>query len=419
MKTRTSQFLSIVVAIAVAGVCWGEAKHDEHAPTGVSDDHGAHEEHVDEVKLTSDAISRYGIKVEPITTRRLNPTLTAPARVSFNTEAMAHVGSVVKGRATEIKVRVGDSVKRGDELLVVESPELGEAQSDFLQKRTAVSVAESAIEPARSAAERAKSLYEQNNGIALGELQKRVAEQKAGEGALKTAQAALTAAENKLHLMGMDHPAVQTLAKAGEIDPRFTIRAPLDGQVVEREVTLGELVAPEKDALLVLANMKTLWVIADVPEAQLRNVAVGAQARVMIAAVSDDAFDGKVSLISPTLDANTRSAQVRIEVTNGHSLRPGMFATAEIAAESATTRPVASILAIPEEALQTVEGGPAVFVAVENEPNTFAKRPVVVTKAVGGFVPVLTGLKEGERIVVKGSFLLKAELGKGEAAHEH
>jgi cobalt-zinc-cadmium efflux system membrane fusion protein len=405
--SKSNVLLSLVLAIAVGGHCLAESSEAHH------------DAHVDEVKLAPEVIQRYGITIETVSAREMKPTVTAPARVSFNTDAMAHVGSVVKGRAIEIKVRVGDSVKKGDDLLIVESPDLGEAQSDFLQKRTAVSVAESAIEPAKSAAERAKTLYDQSNGISLGELQKRVAEQRAAEGALKTAQAALTAAENKLHLMGMDQRAVETLAKAGVIDPRFTIRAPLDGQVIEREITLGELVAPEKDALLVLANMKTLWVIADVPEAQLRNVAIGAKARVSIPAVSDEAFDGKVSLISPTLDPNTRTAQVRIEVSNGHNLRPGMFATAQIAAASSSTQPAARALSIPEEALQTVEGSPAVFVAVEDEPNTFVKRPVATAKPVGGFVPVLNGLKEGERIVVRGSFLLKAELGKGEAAHEH
>jgi cobalt-zinc-cadmium efflux system membrane fusion protein len=407
MTIKPTTFLSLLLTVVVSGHCFAESSGAHH------------DEHVDEVKLTPEVMQRYGITIEPVSAREMTPIVTAPARVSFNTDAMAHVGSVVKGRAIEIKVRVGDSVKKGDDLLIVESPDLGEAQSDFLQKRTAVSVAESAIEPAKSAAERAKTLYDQNNGISLGELQKRVAEQKAAEGALKTAQAALTAAENKLHLMGMDQRAVETLAKAGEIDPRFTIRAPLDGQVIEREITLGELVALEKDALLVLANMKTLWVIADVPEAQLRNVAIGSTARVSIPAVSDEAFDGKVSLISPTLDPNTRTAQVRIEVSNGHNLRPGMFATAYIAAASSSTQPAARKLSIPEEALQTVEGSPAVFVAVEDEPNTFVKRPVTTAKPVGGFVPALNGLKEGERIVVRGSFLLKAELGKSEAAHEH
>lgn len=405
-------FLSIVLTMV-----WTQRSRaeDEHK-------HGAehaHEEHHDEVKLTPEAIKHYGIKIDMVKARQLNSTLSAPARVSFNTEAMAHVGSIVKGRTIEIKARVGDVVKKGDELIVIESPELGEAQSDFLQKRTSVSVAESAIEPAKSAADRAKALYDQSKGIALGELQKRTAEQKAVEGAFKTAQAALTAAEHKLRLMGMDAKAIEALTKNSAIDPRFSIRAPIDGHVIEREITLGELAAPEKEALIILANMQTLWVIAEIPEAHLRSVSIGAKARIRIGAVSDDFFEGKVAFISPTLDPGTRTAQVRIEVANGHNLRPGMFATTEIDATSSATNPSGDVLAIPDEAIQTVEGGPAVFVPVENEPNTFAKKAVTVGKPVGGMVPVLSGLIEGEKLVVSGSFILKAELGKGEAEHEH
>jgi cobalt-zinc-cadmium efflux system membrane fusion protein len=386
---------------------------------GEEQDHPADKKaHTDEVKLTSDAIQRYGIKVAPVTNQALTPTISVPARVTFNTEAMAHVGSAVQGRATEIKVRVGDMVKKGDELLIVESPALGEAQSDFLQKRTAVVVAASAVEPARDAAERAKKLYDQNQGIALGEVQKRQADFKAAQGALQTADAAATAAENKLHLLGMDQKTIETLLSSKEINPRYVIRAPIGGQVIEREITLGELVAPEKEALLVLADPSTLWVIADVPEARLKDVALGAAAQVRIASVGEQPVTGKVSFIAPSLDPNTRTAQVRIEVQNGNlKLKPGMFATAVIASSQESAGK--TVLAVPDEAVQTVEGGPAVFVPVEDEPNTFAKRSVSIGPAVGGMVPIKAGLKEGEQVVVSGSFILKAELGKGAAAHEH
>jgi cobalt-zinc-cadmium efflux system membrane fusion protein len=130
-------------------------------------------------------------------------------------------------------------------------------------------------------------------------------------------------------------------------------------------------------------------------------------------------FNGTVAFISPAVDPSTRSAQVRIEVQDGHvALRPGMFARVEIEAGAAGATPE-PVLAVPDEAVQTVEGGPAVFVPVPGEENTFAKRAITVGRAVGGMVPVLSGLKEGEAYVVAGSFLMKAELGKGSAAHDH
>mgnify|MGYP000853132127 FL=1 len=113
------------------------AKADEHAGHDHGSESGGAEGHADEVKLTAEAIERYGVKVQPAQLWALKPTFVAPARVGFNTEAMAHVGSPLRGRAVELKVRLGDTVKRGDALLVVESPELGEAQNDFFQKRIA------------------------------------------------------------------------------------------------------------------------------------------------------------------------------------------------------------------------------------------------------------------------------------------
>src|SRR6476620_897109 len=121
--------------------------------------------HPDEVKLTPEAMSKYDIKVAPVTKQVLTPTFVAPARVAFNAEAIAHVGAAVRGRAIEIKARVGDVVKKSDELLIVESPELGQAQSDFIQKRTAVAVAQAGVEPTKNAYARAKALYEKNEGI--------------------------------------------------------------------------------------------------------------------------------------------------------------------------------------------------------------------------------------------------------------
>lgn len=414
---RTPLLLALAVLLA-AGGC---KKSDE--PTGRSADQPAAADkadaHHDRVTLDADAVAKYGIQVEPVNRQTLTPTIVAPARVSYDLEAMAHVGAVLRGRVVELKARKGDAVKRGQALIVVESPELGEAQSDYLQKQTGLAVAGPAVEFAKSAYDRAKGLYEGSKGITITELQKREADYKAAQGALQSAQSALTAAENKLHLLGMTQEAVEALTKSKEIRPRYTITAPIDGQVTEREVTLGELVNPEKEALLVIADLTKLWVLADVPEARLRQIAVGSPARVSVSAVgSGRPLQGKVSLIDPALDPNTRSARVRIDLPNPNGdIRPGMFAQAEIAA-GAKAAPAQPVLAIPDEAVQTVDGAAAVFVPVNGTQNTFAKRPVTVGKAVGGLVPVLAGLKEGEQVVTNGSFVLKADLGKGATDEE-
>jgi len=389
---------------------------DDHA-----DDHA--DEHADEVVLTSDAIERYGIRVEPARARVLTPTITAPARVGFNTEAMAHVGSPLRGRVVEVKVRVGDAVALGQELLVIESPELGEAQAEYLQRRVAVQTAGPAVDLSRVAWERAKNLYEQSQGISLTEVQRREAEYKSVVAALKAAESAATAAANRLHLLGMTHVAIETLAATGEVVPRYSIHAAIDGLVVQREVTLGELVSPDREYLMVLADATKLWVLADVPEATLAEVHPGAKAWISVGSVRSDVekrFEGTVAFLSPMVDPTTRTAQVRIEVpVTELSLRPGMFAQAEIVTTNPNAPVAAAVVAIPEGAVQTVEGSPAVFVPVADEPGTFQKRVVRVGRQVGGFLPVHSGLAEGEIFVSAGTFILKAELGKGAAKHEH
>lgn len=367
-----------------------------------------------EVTLTDEAIKRYGIKVEAVALHTLVPTFVVPARVAFNAYAIAHVGSPVTGRVAEAKAKIGDPVRKGDVLMIVESPDFGEAQSDYLQKRTAQSVAESAVEPAKQAYERGKTLYDQSKGIALADLQKRQADLTAAKGAAETARGAVVTAENRLRLLGMDEASVTQLQTSGKINPKFPLTAPISGTVTDRSVSLGELVAPDKASLVDLADTTTLWVFADVPEARLGDLAVGAKATVRLATATPTLVRGSISLIPASLDPNTRSAQVRIDVSTPPALmKPGMFARAEIEATTPTTQPAEPSLVVPETAVMTIDGVPTVFVPVEGKENKFAKRPVAVGDPVGGFVPVFSGLKAGEHVVTAGTFVLKAELAKG------
>lgn len=377
------------------------------------------EEHADEVSLSAEAITRHQVAVAPVSKRVLIPTLLVPARVAFNTEAFAHIGSHLQGRLSEIPVRLGDEVKKGQPLVVIESPELGEAQSEYLLKRSARASAEPAVQIAQSAFSRAQGLYEKSQAIALTEVQRREAEYRAAQAALAAATAAERGARERLLLLRMTAEAIAALERTGQLDPRVTITAPLDGQVIERPATLGELVGPARESLLTIADMSRLWVIADVPESRLKDIAVGTAARVLLGSGQDHWCNGTVSFISPALNVATRTVPVRIEPTDRHpELRPGVFAQAEIALKPSEilSEPV---VAVPEEAIQTVEGRPAVFVPVPGEERTYAKRNLVVDRAVGGFVPVISGLNEGECFVSRGSFILKAELGKSSAEHDH
>lgn len=366
------------------------------------------------------AVTAFGVKVERATLHSLVPSFTAPARVAFNTERMAQIGSAVVGRVKSLPVRQGDAVKEGDTLLVVDSPELGESQSDFVQKRTMAQAAAPIVELARSAAERARKLYDESEGISLTEVQRRLAEQQTAESALLNARAAMSGAANRLQLLGMTEAEIRTLAETGAIAPTYTVRAPIAGRIIRRDVTLGELVRPDRDSLLVVADTSTLWVLVDVPEMRLKDVSVGATARITLAAFPGEAFEGKVSFISADLNEATRTAQIRVEVGNAQGLlRPGMFARAEIIGADANADKSTAVLAVPESAIQMIEGKPVVFVPFTEKPDTFLKRPITVGEAVGGMLPVMYGLREGETVVVAASFILKAQFGKSGAKHAH
>lgn len=486
-----------------------EASHDGHEG---HDDHAGHgdeeEGHSDEVTLSEEAIRRFNITTARAERRELTGTTTVPARVSFNTEAMAHIGTQVQGRVLEIAVRLGDEVEKGQLLLVIDSPELGTAQSTFLQEDAAVDAArinveaaEGLVEVARTAFERAEML-QKSNGISIteylgrqGALREAEANVRKAQAELRVAESKRLAAENQLHIYGYGHEHCDELLATGEIHTRYEVFAPISGQVVQREVTPGEVVDPSDEALMVLANMEELWVLGDVPERLIGRVAVGTPARVTMTALPEMAFDGTVSYIAPQLDSRTRTASVRIVVpsaapashkgehdvedhsghdhgethheensTEDHSghdhdthpathaedhaghdhgeeeghhdehsdedteheahiagrlMKPGMFGQAELSLSALAGQSSQPILAVPEDAIQDIEGGPAVFVTVPGEANTFVMRSLRVGPRVGRWVPVLSGLSEGEEYVASQTFILKAELGKAGAEHAH
>lgn len=391
--------------------------HDEKEHAHGKDEHG-HDHgdagHAEEAKLTAEAIKNHGIRIAEAQKVELAEAFGAPARFAYDGEAMTHVGCPVKGRVTAMKVKLGQEVKQGEELLVIESPELGEAQSDLIEKLALVSVAESAVGPAKEAYERGKKLLDESQGISLSEVQQRQAAWIAAQGAVKAATAGATRARSKLSLSGMEAKAIDAMVQTGKVDPTFVVRAPIAGRVIEREVTLGELVNPDRDALMVLADMKMVWAWVDVPEARLGSVKQGNE--VTIRTTGAGSVTGKVGQISAEMNVATRTARVRVDLENTQgTLRPGMFGNAEFRQKADGK----GMVAVPESAIQKVEGANAVFVPVEGEEGTFAPRRVELGVTAGGMVEVKAGLKEGEKYVTEGSFVLKAELGKAGAEHSH
>lgn len=366
-----------------------------------------------EVHLTAQAVQSNGVKVARAQLQPLVRTLSVPARVAFNAEAVAHVGTSLHGRVSEWKVRLGDTVKKGDPLAVIDSPELGEAQADYLQKSAVAKASVAGVELAKAIWERNREVYEKTGGITLTQVQQREADYKTAVMAKQGADGAVLAAGRKLRLLGMAQAQVDALAVSGELAPWHTLVAPMAGTVVAREATLGEIVGPDRESLLVLADLGVMWVEAALPEAQCREVKVGAKAWVRMG--EDDAAkeEGTVTFLAPTVDEATRTLKARIEI-KGSALKPGAFVMAQLAAAG----PSGPVLAIPREAVQQMEGKSVVFVPVKGEANTFALRAVILGAAVGDMLPVVSGLAAGDEFVSAGSFILKAEMLKSSAKED-
>src|SRR3990172_1181646 len=182
----------------------------------------------------------------------------------------------------------------------------------------------------------------------------------------------------------------------------LALKAPIDGQVIERHGTVGEAVDETKE-LYTISDLRSVWGIAEIKEKDIASVRVGQQAILRVLAYPKEAFTGKVVLIGHEVEEKTRTLEARIEVDNASGkLKPGMFADVEL-----MTSVLEDVLVIPDNALQTLGDQQIVFIANGSE---FTKRTVRVGRESGGQVEILEGVTESERVVTKGSFILKSEL---------
>ncbi len=356
------------------------------------------------VRLTAASAARHGIDTAPATMRPLRRQLVAPARVTFASDGIAHVGTPLRGRVTSVLVNLGSEVPAGAPLLELDSQELGEAQLDLVQALGRLPLLMPRVEFSRDEWQRAKALFAESQGIAESEVRRREAEHTLAAAAVREAELTIAAARQRLALYGMAAAAIDELVHTGTLQPRTTLRAPLAGTVIAHDVALGALVGPDHEALLTIADTNRLWVLAQVPESRLDECAPGSDAEVRFGDGNRQSCRGTVAAIAPSVDPSTRTAAVRIHV-RAPGLRAGMFAEARITATTTTD----DVLVVPATAVQNLDGQSVVFVPIAGESNTFVPRPVEVGEPVDGFVPLRAGLSPGEAVVTTCSFVLKAQ----------
>lgn len=383
----------------------GEKGHDEAGEKGHGNEKGsAEEDHGEEgkvVHLSADQMKAANIQLAKVEIRKETAVLEANGQIEAAADGQARVGVRVPGRITALKGSVGDKVKKGQTLAIVESPELGNAKSDYVSAAAAARLA-------RENANREKQLFEKK-------ISAEVEWRKAESEAVRTS-AELQAAENRLHALGVSEAGLPD--KVAHFSSTIAATSPIDGVVVERGVTLGEMVNPEK-TLFVVMDLAHVWLLVDVFERDIGQVALAQKVKVTVAAYASEQFEGEVSHIGAVVEPRSRAVKVRIALANtAGKLKPGMFARISL---SDTKGDEHEHLFVPVEAVQRTEIGTIVFVPGD-EPGEFAPRVVKTGHEAGNSVAIESGLTPGDQVVVSGSFILKSELGKeslGESGHSH
>lgn len=342
------------------------------------------------ISMTSEKQKQNGVVVTAAKKESLAGVISATGKVEVNGDRIAHVSPRISGKITSVNASLGDSIASGQVLVMLDSVELGEAMNRYRQSRTRLSLA-------RNNLDRVKALVEKKIAARKDILQ--------AETDYQMTQTELHTDEERLILYGLS-PA--DLDKPNHKRQLLPLRSPIGGVITEKHAIVGELADPSR-SLYTIADLSSVWVLVDINEKDLAKVRKGQNAIVAVGAFPELKFRGRINHIADVVDEATRTVKARVEVLNtGRKLKPEMFASVVLALP-ADAPPV---LAVPEDALQDLDGKKVLFVTEDGA--KFKPRPIEVGRASGGKVEVTAGLKEGERYAVKGGFLLKSELKKGE-----
>jgi cobalt-zinc-cadmium efflux system membrane fusion protein len=384
------------------------------------------------VSLTPDAENDAAISVASAEFRNIQSDVDVTGEVLANANTQTHVTTPITGRVTKILVSIGDFVKTGQELMIVRSTDIQQAESDLLQgeqqvrsdlKQALVQIdcdtatAEAQLKFDEKSYNRIKGLYEekvasqadfqaaetqyQKDKISLDAL----VQKRASTVALSNEKMKLVTgpAKTKLRLLGIPDSEIENVMKTQVVDPMDTVVAPADGVVVERLVNVGELVDPTKP-LFTIGNFDTVWLKADVFEKDIAKVKLGQNIELRVDSFPDHVFKGKLDYLANQVDADTRTLAVRAAVVNqsGH-LKPKMFARMKIIVGDQR------VLAIPSAAVQDTRLSKVVYVPKGN--NQFEERKVKLGSQDydSDYIEVLEGLKAGEKVVTHGSIDLRAK----------
>ena len=320
---------------------------------------------------------RERLAVAPARAEGTAEKLVLPGIVESDPAATAVVLSPVAGRVLEIKVALGDRVRRGQVLAVIDSPDLAQAFDDNDRAADALQLAD-------------KNLERQEGQVKLGTASTRDLDQARSD----HSQAASEYARTQTRLRVLGAPADSKTHSRG-----LSVTAPVSGSVTALNIARGNMLNDPTQPLMTVADLSTVWVTALAPEKDVAQVAKGQDAEVQIGAYPDKVLHGKVLFVSDVIEADSRRNKLRIAFPNADTaLKPNMFATVTLAGTPQTR------VTVPTSALLMNNDRTTVFVAVE--PWTFERRTVETQLDEGTTVALQSGVKAGEQVVIKGGILL-------------
>jgi len=375
---------SLVVTLAFA-VSFGPACHRRATANPAA------EPPTTEVWLAPEQAVAAKLVVEPLEPQPVGGVVVASGRVTFDDLQVSHVLSPVTGRVVKIEAQPGQRVKRGDALAQIESPDVAAAFSDLAKAQADFGAAE-------KEANRQKELFDVHAGSQR--------DFESAQSSFSKARAELDRAKKKSRILRGSH--------SDGVNEMYTLRAPIDGEVISRNVNPGAEVQGQYTGgtvleLFTVGELDSVWVLGDIFEMDLGRVKAGTPCLATVVSYPGRVFRGQADWISDTLDPATHTSKVRCKIANtDRALKPEMYATVALPVDLQVA------LAIPRGALLRLGDQTVVFVEAGKTPDgrlRFERRPVVVNEEQGGdFLPVLRNLAKGERIVVSGAILLSGML---------
>ncbi|MBC3918046.1 efflux RND transporter periplasmic adaptor subunit [Undibacterium sp. CY18W] len=343
-----------------------------------------------EGRISMDALKRKqnGVEIQTAGSVKLQGKLSVLGEVRLNEDSMLQIVPRLAGIVESVAVNAGDKVSKGQVLAVISSQALVDLRSDLLatQKRHAL---------ARNNFEREKKLWEEKISAEQDYLQAR--------NTMQEAEITLQSAQQKLNSLGAGNTTGKQLS-------RYEIRSPIAGTITEKQITMGQSLKDDV-VIFTVADLSSVWVEISIPAKDLSQVRTGQTARVSANAF-DASADGKLSYVGAVMGEQTRSAKARLLLPNtAGNWYPGL--TVNVALLSGDMEVA---VAVANDAIQLINERPVVFGSYGDQ---FEARPLELGRSDGKFTEVRKGLQANEAYVIKNSFLIKAELGKAAASHDH